>query len=665
MFSKIILSLAVSMLIFLSCSREIKQPKSPNMDDAIIYSRPEPWTRWWWFASEIDSASVFDNLKWLKDNGFGGVEIAWVYPLNRMIGDTVNYTPRQEWLSDEWTSVVDWAKHCADSLDLGCDFTFGTLWPFGDTRVPHEEAARNLIDPLWRQKITRTWEYPASGYVIDHLSHKAFGNYSQRLGKALGPAMKGNLSGLFCDSWEVETRYLSTEGFEEKFYDRYGYSITGYADSLYSTNEPYKSVRYDYTKIISELVINEFFKPFTTFSHSMGGYSRVQCMGAPCDIISAYSVVDIPESEALLYEPSYSVIVASAAGLSKRPVVTAESFTCLYGWPRDHMEHEQVADLKLLADALFANGVNHIVWHGKPFNVQGQDTAKFYASVHVGPTGALAPYIQRFNKYLTLVSSFMRQGSNYSRVAVYLPVEDSWVAGDLPVEQQFIWAWGEYEHRYTRLPEILKGYSPMWINGEFLSKASYKNGHLSAGVYEFDALYIDVKYIDAEVLETIAGLAAKGLPVYLAKDPEEPGLLKDDVKYGKILAQLGKMGNVKSTWKAMPFIPPLISGDTDFDYWCRQSGEDLFMFVAHPMAANLKFPMTFGHSLCIDTLYRDVIIQYGQKPVTVRLTFPPYQSLLLRIGKDGSITFPDIGYIPPEPVYIPRQKTGKERWEVD
>jgi hypothetical protein len=124
---------------------------------------------------------------------------------------------------------------------------------------------------------------------------------------------------------------------------------------------------------------------------------------------------------------------------SGKPVVTSETFTCLYGWPRDHHSQEQTADLKMLADALFANGVNQIFWHGKPHNPAGQDTVKFYASVHVGQRGSLSKAIPAFNRYMEKTSKFMRQGKSFSRVAVYLPTEDSWVAGELPAEKQFIW----------------------------------------------------------------------------------------------------------------------------------------------------------------------------------------------------------------------------------
>ncbi len=211
--------------------------------------------RWWWFASEIKPADITDNLVWLKKNGFGGVEIAWVYPLNRIKKDTVNYTPRQQWLSPEWTEMVVCAKKCADSLELGCDFTFGSLWPFGDVKVPFGEATMNMTNPKWRQEIIASWDYPKKGFVLDHLNKEAFLHYADRTGNALKPALKGSISGIFCDSWEVETKFLTTPGFDERFQMHYGYLLKDYADSLYSENEPYRSVRYDYMKLLSAYVI--------------------------------------------------------------------------------------------------------------------------------------------------------------------------------------------------------------------------------------------------------------------------------------------------------------------------------------------------------------------------------------------------------------------------
>lgn len=648
-----------------SSDQSIAKKEKIDLQTSRLYMDSRPWTRWWWFASVIEKSAIVDNLKWLKDNGFGGVEVAWVYPLNRMQKDTIHYTPRQEWLSPAWTEMVAFTKQSADSLGLGCDFTFGSLWPFGDTRVPFAEATMNMKDSAWRQEISASWDYPKKGYVIDHLNRKAFFNYAERTGNALKPALRGSRSGLFCDSWEVETKFLTTPGFDTNFKKKYGYSLADYADSLYSGNEPFRQVRYDYLKLLSGYGIEEFYKPFTQKSHELGAYSRVQCSGAPCDIISAYATIDVPESEALLYEPSYSNIVASAAGLSGKKVVTAETFTCLYGWPRDHHTKEQTADLKLLADALFANGVNHIIWHGKPFNPAGEDTVKFYASVHVGKSGSLAEEIPAFNKYMEMVSSHMKKGVTYSDVAVYMPTEDSWIAGELPAEKQLIWAWGAYEQRYTYLPEELKAWRPLWINGEFLKKANFKNGRLYAGDLSFSALYLDVKYIDIEALRRVAELAGEGFPVCLKQIPAEPGLHKSNHDFQLLVDKLQKISNVKSSWGKMEKISPLISGTEKFDYWCRSTEEGLTIFFANPKSQHLTFPLEYGQSLNNKMENFGVEIQYQGKKIPVKLSFNPYQSLLVKIDKNNKISFIDISFVPKTPVYQPRIKKGRALWEVE
>lgn len=662
---KIILCVSFFVSALSAESQLVSTAKTPDLSKSKFYSGSQPWTRWWWFASKIRKADITDNLSWLKKNGFGGVEIAWVYPLNRMQKDTLHYTPRQEWLGRDWSEIVAYAKNCADSLGMGCDFTFGSLWPFGDIKVPSEEATMNMKDPKWRQEITASWDYPKKGYVLDHLNRNAFYHYAKRTGDALKPALKGSLSGIFCDSWEVETKYLSTNGFPEKFRERYKYSILPYLDSLYSKRPPFASVRYDYMKLLSEQVIEEFYKPFTLKSHELGAYSRVQCSGAPCDIISAYATVDIPESEALLYEPAYSNIVASAAGLSGKQVVSAETFTCLYGWPRDHHSEEQTADLKLLADALFANGVNQIIWHGKPLNPAGLDTVKFYASVHVGKSGSLAKELPAFNKYLGTVSGYLKQGTNVSEVVVYLPTEDTWVAGELPVNKQFIWAWGEYEHRYTYLPDELKAWRPLWINGEFLQKADFSDGKLKAGLQNFSACYVDVRYMDISSLRRLVELAVKGLPVCLKRDPAEPGFHPSKIEYSALVKKLRALKNVRSNWTEFSDIPSLVTGTQRTDFWCRETADGLYLFFANPRSRGLKFPLAYGQSLNSKQETVPIKISYMGKIIPFTLVFQPYQSILLKVSRNGQINNQEILFQPATPVFKPRIKTGIEKWEVD
>ena len=386
-----------------------------QQNDKGYYNTSRPYTRWWWFASVIDTNDVKYQLDWLAENGFGGTEIAWVYPYG-----TDSLAPRQEWLSPEWSSVVAFAKRYSDKLGLGCDFTFGTLWPFGDSYIPPGEGQLHYGDTTAPLRRRITWEHPKKFRTLNHMDKGALVNYSARVGGALAEALKGRKSALFCDSWEVDTRKIWTKGFDGRFMKAYGYDIKPFMDSLYTKG--HEGIFYDYMKLVSEYVLDEFYRPFTEISNKLGGFSRAQCGGSPTDLLTAFSLVDVPESEAILYEPNFSRIPASAAVLSSKNIVSAETFTCIYGWkrwpgPGPYQKQEQTADLKLVADALFANGVNHIFWHGMPFNGNG-DTNIFYASVHVGENSSLTPELPQFNKYMEIVCSYMRKGRNYTDIAV-------------------------------------------------------------------------------------------------------------------------------------------------------------------------------------------------------------------------------------------------------
>lgn len=640
------------LLILTGCTFSTMEKKDPG----YFYADSRPYTRWWWFASLIKEEDIRDNLDWLRENGFGGVEIAWVYPLNRMQGDTVNYTPRQEWLSEEWTEVVKYAKEYAGTIGLGCDFTFGSLWPFGDSEVPRDDGTCVFGEPEYRQEIRASWEYPVKGLVINHLDRNAFRRYAERMNTALGPAIRtGRPSALFVDSWEVETRQLWTPGFDLLFYNRYGYDIRPFMDSICQPG--YEGQRYDYMSLLSDYVIDHFYRPFTENARNLGSFSRAQCAGAPADIISAYSTADVPESEAMLYEPDYSRIVASAALLSGKNTVTAETFTCLYGWPRDHLGNEQTADLKMVADALFANGVNHIIWHGKPFNPAGADSVRFYASVHAGPSGALAGEIRSFNAYLEKVSAAMKRGVTCSQVAVYLPTEDSRVAGDLPDSLKFPWAWGEYEMRYVYPPAELEGYHPLWINREFLEKARWKNGLLVTGDAAFGCLYLDVKYLDGLSLLRILQLAREGLPVCLKQVPEEPGYNKTE-DYRQLIGELTGLKNVSTEFTKIYGHPPLLEGEYIPAYWCRMEKDRFILFFANPSSKKLKFPVAYGESFEEEDFSCTLAVNTGRRTDSLHLKFEPYQSVLLEIPKKGKIIEHNIHFIPKTPEMIEGKGRG-------
>jgi hypothetical protein len=378
-------------------------------------------------------------------------------------------------------------------------------------------------------------------------------------------------------------------------------------------------------------------------------------------VLAAFAAADVPESEAILFDPEYARIPASAAALTGKPVVSAEAFTCLYGWipypgPGQHQGEEQVADLKLLADALFANGANHIFWHGMPYQAQaGEKRNRFYASVHVGPDSAFASELPAFNGYMEKVCSAMKLGRPYSDVAVYLPIEDQWMKGELPSEQQKPSAKYHWELHYLRPPEELTGRQPLWVSAVFLKGARFEDGKLRCGEAEFNLLYVDCEWLDRDGLSQILRLAKAGLPVCLKRVPRPPGrsyqLPVSSFQYQKDLHVLGGLANVSDSLASLVQDAPLVRGHDAPDFWCRVVDDDLLFFFGHPASRGLTYPMRYGQSTVAGSVRRDVRFNLGSSASAFELPlqFEPCQSLLLRVSRTGRVEQLDIGYAPPMP----------------
>jgi hypothetical protein len=606
----------------------------------------KPYTRWWWLAGPFQRQDIRDQLDWLRSNGFGGVELAWLWPTWME-----NAEPGIAWLGPEWSDLVAFTKDQADQLGLGCDFTLGSCWPFGGSAVGPEHAARTFHG-LSRQRLDGSWERldGSALYVLNHLDREALRAYAEAMMPALAGGLRGSPSALFCDSLELDTRCLWDPKLWNRFAKRFGYRLEGLEDQIDSDPD----LRYDYRTAIAEAILCEFYEEFAAICREHGSFSRVQCHGAPTDLLSAYAAVDIPESEAILFPPSFSRIAASAAALSGAPVVSAETFTCLYGFitptniePYRYWHREQVADLKLLADALFAQGVNQIIWHGMPFNGPGGRN-EFFASVHVGPDAAFAADLPAFNAYLERVSSLLKLGRTESRLAVYLSNEDNRRLDRIPAPERTPGAVYRWEMRHVIVSRTVEGYAPLWISPAFLRRAEVGGGRLCVGDAAFSALLVDVAWLDGDALAEVVRLADAGLRLILPRIPASPGK-RPRGDYQALLEALHARPNVVRQLDDAG-LAPLVTGDDIPPFWARRTAQSLYLFFAHPMARDLSYPMGYRQSLCRETTIRHVTIDFEGTSSSLDLVFRPYQSLLVRTSLAEGVQFVDISYQPPEPV---------------
>jgi hypothetical protein len=596
-----------------------------------------PYVRWWWFNEPIRAEDVRYQLDWLKRNGFGGVEIAFIYA-------QPGAEPGPKWLSPEWSRAVAQARRYCERIGLGCDFTLGSAWPFGGSIVDRTDASQTFSG-LSEQRLEKSWEagHDKPLYILNHLDRRALERYSQKMGTALKDALPGSESALFCDSFEVNPEGLWSEGFDRRFLDRFGYDLRPFMNTL----DDHPDVRYDYRRLISDALLDEFYRPFRDICHRLGARSRVQCLGAPIDLLAAYCAVDVPESEALLFDPHFSQFAASAAAIAGKRITSAESFTCLYGWkpwpgPGPHQGQEQIADIKLVADALFANGVNFIIWHGMPYNPPGGGN-RFYASTHVGPDSSFAAELPEFNRYLEQVSTIMRQGRTYADVAVYLPLEDNWMRGRLPRRLQRPSAEWHWELQYERFPEELAGFRPLWISMGLLKDAEYCDGRLRVGAAEFNWLYVDVEWLDASALRDILRLAKQGLPTVLRRRPSEPGKTKHE-HYESDLREMLSLAGVRADIPrpAAPLLSCSLAHSLP-EFWCRVDGDDCVFFFAHPASRNVRYPLRYGQSE--EAQATSCKLKLSDNDLI--LDFPARGSLVVRVSKTGRVRDETPDYLPP------------------
>ena len=226
-----------------------------------------------------------------------------------------------------------------------------------------------------------------------------------------------------------------------------------------------------------------------------------------------------------------------------------------------------------------------------------------------------------------------------------MPLEDSWMRGAYPKEvtDKMPWALGEYELRYITTPDRFKGMQPLWVNGRVLSTAEFDGSSLHCGDASFNALYVDVEYMEYSSVESILRLAKSGLPVFVGRVPKEPGVNKTP-GYQAALDELLSLPSVSSDPSVIPG-KPLIEGENLPDFWCRQDGETYYIFVANPMSMEVSYPMEYRFAFSDKGSIREIILNHHGKSDSMTLEFSPMESILLKVTP-RKVEKIDLGYRP-------------------
>jgi hypothetical protein len=282
--------------------------------------------------------------------------------------------------------------------------------------------------------------------VLDHMNRNALEAHLNRIGEpaetAIGKYFGKGLRAVFCDSLEVHAELFWSDTFLQEFRRLRGYDLTPWLPFLKvpGTGEPYGGwdsppmfdgegaarVRRDYWHTVSDLWIDNFFRPLRDWAHRRGLLARVQAHGAPADTLRAYGIADIPETEQLFAGGSMPFLKAasSAAQIYGRRLVSAEAFVRMgqaYKTTAESLERD--------TNTLIAAGINQIIYHGFPYEYMDRPEPGWHPfasplpfSDHFNPRNTkIWSEIPRMNGYISRLQYIAQNGKRIVRYAVYRP----------------------------------------------------------------------------------------------------------------------------------------------------------------------------------------------------------------------------------------------------
>ena len=438
-----------------------------------------PMVRWWWFGPSVERDELSRELTAMAEAGFGGVEVAYVYPLG---------PATTEFMSEAFLADLRFAADRAHELGLRFDLTLGSGWSFGGPHITAELAARRLH---WERReitpgsleipVVSPWpgdllvaayvgagsiqEQPESyrmlsitngmikipngqgarnvllayarrtgqnvkraavgseGPVLDHYSAAAVEAHLQWAGDRMLDAVPAELVGsVFCDSLEVYDADW-TPALPEEFARRRGYPLIPVLYRLAVDRPDTVRVRADYHRTLVELYQENFLAVVRRWAASRGVPFRIQSYGTPPATMSSYRFADMFEGEGWGWKEITPTRWASSAGhLHGKDVVSAEIWT----WVHSPSFRATPLDLKGEAHEHLLNGINQLIGHGWPYSPADAPGLGwfFYAAGAIDDRNPWWPAMPLLNAYLRRLCWLLRQGEPVADVAVYVPDED-------------------------------------------------------------------------------------------------------------------------------------------------------------------------------------------------------------------------------------------------
>lgn len=248
----------------------------------------------------------------------------------------------------------------------------------------------------------RTFHFPAGGAypgaredarVIDHLDRRGVEAFIEQEFAAWIEAVRDcPPRAVFVDSFELVGELPWTTALGSKLKAALGYDIelllpflfregreSEYVDLLRGIGDPrYQAAdqrglraREDYERFRDDLFAEELIATLRTWLHARRIDLRLQAHGGYADVLDAYGMADVPESEGLFGGGSYDFLrlAASAAHVGGKRFASSETF------PRNGALELSEIDARILMGRAFSAGISRLVHHGNTYPLPAQRRA--------------------------------------------------------------------------------------------------------------------------------------------------------------------------------------------------------------------------------------------------------------------------------------------------
>jgi hypothetical protein len=396
----------------------------------------------------------------------------------------------------------------------------------------------------WHGKLVERAGPGAEGFVIDHFAGAALRDYLRPFDAAYAGHNVNRLRAYFCDSYEVDDSQGEadwTPRFLKEFARRRGYDLRQQLPAFFGrdTEEMNARVISDHRETISDLMLEEFARPWNAWAAAHGAQIRYQAHGSPANILDLYAASGIPETEGS--DPLRMKFASSAAHLTGKPLAGAETCT----WLGEHFS-STLAEVKQRVDLTFLGGVNHIVYHGTAFSPPGEPWPgfHFYAAAEFDPSNPFWPDFAALNAYVARVQSFLQSTRPANDVLLYYPIHDRWAERGDGTMPHFSGPQGTTAQAAGQAL-LDRGYTFDFVSDHLLADVKCADGVLAAGGSRYQTILVPAtKLMPLPTLEKLVALAKTGATILIQKSlpADVPGfgeLETRRARFQQLVAEIG------------------------------------------------------------------------------------------------------------------------------